>query len=372
MAIATQLRQPHINILILTGSPIVGRFRVPEQIDFVRIPGMIKLTNEEYRPLSIKIAAHHALDIRKNIITATAKTFRPQLFIVDKEPLGLKREVLPTLRWLRNHHPRTRTILGMRDVMDQAEVVKADWNQRGVYEALEELYSEIWIYGHKSFYDPVKEYAIPDSIRSKIHFTGYIPRRVISPREADRIRREHKPRPGEKLGGVTTGGGGDGYAVMDNYLTMIEQNLSPMDFKSIMVSGPFMPKKQRRALHSRARRRGIRFFYFYRKMEKLLAAADLVVSMGGYNTLCEILSQKRLTLVIPRETPRREQLIRAQAFHRQNILDFIPWPQLRPDILGARITALLSDPEPYQSVVADFRLTGLDVMNQRLGALQVN
>lgn len=372
MAIAAQLRQPHINILILTGSPIVGRFRVPEQIDFVRIPGMIKLTNEEYRPLSIKIDARHALDIRKNIITATAKTFRPQLFIVDKEPLGLKREVLPTLRWLRRQHPQTRTILGMRDVMDQADVVKKDWDQRGVYKALDQLYSEIWVYGHQHFYDPVAEYAMPSSIHSKIHFTGYIPRKVISPREADRVRREHRVGPREKLVVVTTGGGGDGYAVMDNFLTMAEQNLSEAKFKSIMVSGPFMPKKQRQALHSRARRRGIRFFYFYRKMEKLLAAADLVVSMGGYNTLCEILSQKRLTLVIPRETPRREQFIRAQAFHGQHLVDYIPWPQLRPEALGARISALLSNPEPYQSAVADFRLTGLDMMRQRLGALQVN
>ena len=127
---------------------------------------------------------------------------------MDKEPLGLKREVLPTLRWLRRQLPETRTILGLRDVMDQSEVVKKDWTQRGVYDALEQLYSEVWIYGHQHFYDPVKEYAIPESIKSKIHFTGYIPRKVISPREADRIRREHRLKPGEKLVVVTTGGGG--------------------------------------------------------------------------------------------------------------------------------------------------------------------
>ena len=108
MAIAAQLRAPKINILILTGSPIAGRFSFPEQIDFVRIPGMIKKTNEEYLPLSIKINAKHALDIRKNIITATAKTFQPHLFIVDKEPLGLKKEVLPTLQWLRRCQTQTR------------------------------------------------------------------------------------------------------------------------------------------------------------------------------------------------------------------------------------------------------------------------
>ena len=55
MAIASHLRGNRVNILILTGSPIAGRFSFPPQIDFVRIPGMIKMTNEEYLPLSIKI-----------------------------------------------------------------------------------------------------------------------------------------------------------------------------------------------------------------------------------------------------------------------------------------------------------------------------
>ena len=112
MAIAAHLCSRHTNILILTGSPIVGRFALPDQIDFVRIPGMIKKTNEEYLPLSIKINPQHALEIRKNLIKATAKTFQPQLFIVDKEPLGLKKEVLPTLKWLKRSLPSTRTILG--------------------------------------------------------------------------------------------------------------------------------------------------------------------------------------------------------------------------------------------------------------------
>ena len=47
MAIANHLRGTNTNILILTGSPIAGRFALPSQVDFVRIPGMIKKTNDE-------------------------------------------------------------------------------------------------------------------------------------------------------------------------------------------------------------------------------------------------------------------------------------------------------------------------------------
>jgi len=365
MAIATHLLGSRINILILTGSPIAGRFAFPEQIDFVRIPGMIKKTNDEYLPLSIKINARHALDIRKNIITATAKTFQPHLFIVDKEPLGLKKEVLPTLQWLRRCRPGTRAILGLRDIMDDAESVKKDWREKGVYQILEHLYSEIWIYGIQEFYDPISEYCISDSVSPKMRFTGYIPRKIPAKEAVKNLKKELSLKEDEKLVVVTTGGGGDGYGVMDAYLSMLE-SAGHLPFKSLLVTGPFMPKKKRNKVFKRARRLGARTYHFYRQMEKIFAAADVVVSMGGYNTLCEILSQGTLSLVIPRETPRKEQLIRAQTFQRQKLVDYIPWNEFKPDVLLTKILALLEKPQPYQDAISRFRLTGIETMRQRL------
>jgi len=370
MAIASQLCSEGINILILTGSPIAGRFAFPEQIDFVRIPGMIKKTNEEYRPLSIKINPRHALDIRKNIITATAKTFQPHLFIVDKEPLGLKKEVLPTLRWIRRCLPHARTILGLRDIMDDAETVRRDWWKKNVYENLDKLYSEIWIYGNQDFYDPVTEYAIPESVKRKMLFTGYIPRQMPSDREAGRIRRELRVEPDEKLIVVTTGGGGDGFKVMDTYLAMLEERPLDSGIKSVLVTGPFMPKQERKRLFKRARKVGAQTFLFYRRMEKLMAAADLVVSMGGYNTLSEVVSQGTLSLVIPRETPRTEQLIRAKAFKKQGLIDYIPWNDFSAPLLRTKIDHLLANPERYYDALSHFRFTGIDSMRRRIQAFR--
>ncbi len=366
MAIASHLLGPRINILILTGSPIAGRFSFGEGIDFVRIPGMIKKTNDEYLPMSIKINARHALDIRKNIITATAKTFQPHLFIVDKEPLGLKKEVLPTLQWLRRCRPDTRTILGLRDIMDDAETVKKDWREKKVYDHLEKLYSEIWIYGIQDFYDPIDEYEISDAISRKIHFTGYIPRKIPGKDAVNKIKKELGLKSPEKLVVVTTGGGGDGYRVMDTYLATLESFSNQPPFKSVLITGPFMPKEERRDIFKRARRLGVRTYHFYRQMEKIFSAADIVVSMGGYNTLCEILGQGTISLVIPRETPRQEQIIRARAFHRQNLVDYISWSDFSADRLGQKLFDLLENPKPYHEAISRFRLTGIETMQQRL------
>ncbi|WP_428567597.1 MAG: glycosyltransferase family protein [Solidesulfovibrio sp. DCME] len=369
MAIAGHLRQRGVNILILTGSPLAGRYETPDGVDFVRIPGMIKKTNEEYLPLSIKINARHALNIRRNIIVATAKAFQPHLFIVDKAPMGLRREVIPTLKWLKRRMPRTKTILGLRDIMDDAASTSREWAEKGVYDVLDRYYSEIWVYGDRGLYDPITEYAIPDSISRKMVFTGYIPRHVPSAQSMARVRREERLSPEEKLVVVTTGGGGDGYPLMDAYLGMLEAGGLPQH-RVVFVSGPFMPKSDREAVARRAGRLRARFYHFYRRMETLLGLADVVVTMGGYNTTCEILSLGKPCLVVPREVPRLEQRIRAEVLSAKGLIEFLPWDALTPATIGERLARLLDDPAPYKAAMASFPFTGLSVISRRVATFR--
>lgn len=366
MAIANHLHDSNTNVLILTGSPIAGRFPFPEQVDFVRIPGMIKKTNDDYQSLSIRIDQEQALSIRTNIILATAKTFRPNLFIVDKEPHGLKREVLPTLEWLKEHSPQTTTILGLRDILDDAKVIQKDWQEKQVYSTLEQLYDEIWVYGNQDIYDPVANYRIPASIQDNVTFTGYIPRKKLSPATRNRIRRQYRLLDEDTFVLVTTGGGGDGCEVLDHYLSMHDYFPTSLPLKSIIITGPFMPKAQREAIKNRAKRYGIKTLPFHPRLEELMKAADLVISMGGYNTICEILTQATPALIIPRETPRREQLIRATCLKERGLLDFIPWKAVTPQLLRERIFTMLQHHERYIQTIKSFELSGLDTMLARL------
>jgi predicted glycosyltransferase len=371
MAIASHLRSLSTNILILTGSPIAGRFSLPENVDFVRIPGMIKKTNDEYHALSIRINAEHALAIRKSIISATARSFQPDLFIVDKEPLGLKREVLPILRWFKKYHPRTRTVLGLRDIMDDRDTVRQDWQHKKVYRYLDELYSEIWVYGRQDIYDAVAEYDIPPSASAKLFFTGYLPRRVATDSRKRKTRKKFCIGDNEKMIVVTAGGGGDGFTMMDTYLGMHE-SLRPLDVQSIMITGPFMPREQRRLLARRAKPFKIKVLPFYSRMEEMFGAADLVVSMGGYNTMCEILSQATPCLIIPRETPRKEQLLRAQAFGKRQLIDYLPWQELNADRLHRKLTAMLDLLPAYRRKIATFKLDGIDFIKARIDHFKVS
>ena len=366
MAIANHLRDKNTNVLILTGSPLAGRFKFPEQVDFVRIPGMIKRTNDEYQSLSIRIDEKQALSIRTNIILATAQTFKPNLFIVDKEPLGLKKEVLPTLQWFKEQSPTTRTVLGLRDILDESSVIQKDWQEKNVYSYLDELYGEIWVYGNKEIYDPVEMYNIPASIQNRVKFTGYIPRKSLCNKTRLSVRKRYRLMEEDKFVLVTTGGGGDGFEVIDHFLDMHDYYPTSLPFKSMIITGPFMPKKVRESLKKRAQKFGIKTLPFHPRMEELIVAADLVISMGGYNTICEILTQQTPALIIPRESPRQEQLIRAKRLKSQGLLDFIPWTEVTPQNLRAKVFSLIKQQKMYADRINAFELSGLDTMLARL------
>jgi predicted glycosyltransferase len=165
---------------------------------------------------------------------------------------------------------------------------------------------------------------------------------------------------------VTTGGGGDGYPVMDAYLSMLEHQGSLVPYRSILITGPFMPISQRKEIFKRSKKLKIKVFHFYRQMEKILAAADLVISMGGYNTVCELMSQKTVSLLIPRDTPRLEQTLRAQCFAQRNLLDYIPWNRVSPELLHKKVDHLLQKPGVFQDGMSTFNMTGFDIMRQRI------
>ena len=97
-------------------------------------------------------------------------TFCLDLFIVDKEPLGLRGELQETLAIMKARG--TTLVLGLRDIMDEPTLLRREWKSRNLLPALEDFYDEIWVYGHEDFWDPLAEMDIPNSVRQKMTYTG--------------------------------------------------------------------------------------------------------------------------------------------------------------------------------------------------------
>lgn len=359
MAIANQLVAKHkgLSVLILSGSPIIGSFNFRARVDFVRIPGMIKLRNGEYTSLNLHISPDQTLSLRRDIIYHTAQAFDPDLFIVDKEPLGLQGEVLDTLELLKKRG--TSLVLGLRDVMDDPTLLAAEWARKKVVPALADLYDDIWIYGLGEIYDPLTGIDVPDRVRQKLIYTGFLRRRL--PRNTRLMRPEDLI--GEDYFLVTPGGGGDGEALVDWVLRTYESGSAP-SHPALVVFGPFMAPKSRGNFMKRIKRLDrVEAITFDTGFESILARAKGVVAMGGYNTFCEILSFDRPALIVPRTVPRREQAIRAEQASKLKLVQVLADDgDHDPKAMARALRALSKQPAP-SSVPIPGLLDGLEVID---------
>ncbi len=299
-------RYRQLSILILTGSPIIGSFDFKARVDFVRVPGVIKLRNGNYTSLKLHLDIEQTLAMRSSIIQHTADIFDPHIFLVDKEPLGLRGEVTETLAMLKGRG--TRLVLGLRDVMDEPKALTEEWERKNVYPALQELYDELWIYGLPEIFNPMTELPGMECLSDKVTFTGYLRRRLpAAPADAG----DHEL-PSEPYLLATTGGGGDGEGLIDWVLHAYEAT-PDLPHPILLVFGPFMNQDRRIAFQERAAKLPkVHAITFESRFERLMERAIGVVAMGGYNTFCEILSFGKPALIVPRTRPRKEQLLRAR------------------------------------------------------------
>ena len=356
-AIAHELvgRYKGITVLILSGSPVIGSFEFRARVDFVRIPGVIKLKDGSYTSLGLHIDLDQTLAIREAIIRKTAEAFAPDLFIVDKEPLGLQGEVKETLRMLRSRG--VINILGEREVIDDSKALKLEWGRKSALPAIKELYDEIWVYGPPDFYHPFEGLDVESEIENKIFYTGYLKRSWPDEEAASDLEQPYYL--------VTPGGGKDGEEMVDLVFDACLACPS-LDANVVFVLGPFMEEQKRAEFRKRAM--DIEQFTvldYHPKIESLIVGSSAMITMGGYNTFCEILSFDKPAIMIPRTEPRTEQLIRASRAMELGLIKMLEPENFNVSSLASLIGGLSSQSKPSANLLPGM-LDGMDNVCQRV------
>jgi predicted glycosyltransferase len=337
------------SVVIISGSPVIGSFEFGDGVDFIRVPGVVKLPNGDYTSLNLRLGLDEAVELRETIIRNAAALLKPDVIIVDKEPTGFRGELIATLEQAKARGARL--ILGIRDVMDEPALLVPEWERKGAVEAMERFYDEIWIYGLKEMYEPLIGLDLTVEVRQRMVYTGYLRREL--PREP------HQTRYPKLTNGpfvlVTTGGGGDGDELIDWVLSAYE-SASDLPLPALLVFGPFIARDRHLAFMERVKRLPqVAALMFDAKIEHLMQKASAIVAMGGYNTFCEILSLDKPALIVPRRTPRLEQAIRASCAQRLGLMHQLDDSAGRDPAVMAQALRLL----PAQAKPSDAFLPGL-------------
>ncbi|HEV2434976.1 MAG TPA: glycosyltransferase [Verrucomicrobiae bacterium] len=327
---------------------------MPPGTDCLTLPGLSKGLDGVCRPRYLDLPLKEVIAMRARAIRAALKRFQPDLLIVDNLPRGAYRELDPVLKLLKATG-RTRCVLGLRDVLDEPWSVHEAWFRWKNEQAIQEYYDAIWVYGDPAVYNMIEEYRFPASIASKIHFVGYLDQRrrraFITPEGSDPFEQLSLPTGGLIL--CLVGGGQDG----DRLAKAFSEAELPARSCGAIITGPFMPSEVYQQLARRAETHPrLHVLKFVSEPTTLIGRADRVVAMGGYNTVCEVLSFNKPALIVPRVGPRREQHIRAERFRQLGFIDTLNGTE----VTAQALTDWLSRDRPSPQIDGRLDLHGLD------------
>lgn len=353
IAAALVADDPSCDVLLLTGTPEATMLPLPPSTEVLTLPALAKDRLGQYSARVFDTPLDEILQLRAALIDTALSSFAPDLFIVDKVARGVGGELDQPLARLR-HIGRTRTVLGLRDVLDAPTVTRQDWKRDGCTAAIRDLYDAVWIYGDPAVYDTVLEYRFPQAVADKVTYTGYL----AGPRPGQLHTRfpgpSLLPAPEQPYVLCTVGGGQDGVELGRAFLTAV----LPSGHHGIVLTGPHMSARDRRELRRLADQRGeVTVHEFVSGAQEFIGRAAAAVSMGGYNSVCELLAAGCPTLLVPRIRPRSEQSVRAERLERAGVVDVLPAAALTAARLGAWLGTAVHAPALIHSGID---LDGLD------------
>ncbi|WP_196073218.1 glycosyltransferase family protein [Nakamurella alba] len=328
------------DILLLTGNPEATTLPLPDRTDVVTLPTVAKDKRGRYAARVMGSSLRRITAMRSGIIDAALRAFDPDVLVVDKAAGGVCGELEPVLARLRAAG-RTRTVLGLRDILDEPDVVHREWRDQRTVETITAFYDQVWVYGDRDVHDLTAEHPLVGAVGDRVVFTGY-----LGEGRADglrpRVRTEQRVRPpaGPYVLGLV-GGGQDGLAVAEAFAGA----RPPAGHSAVLVTGPYLPRRHRERLRALAAgRTDLQLLEFIPDADEFIAGAAAVVSMAGYNTVCELLQARVPALLVPRVIPRREQWIRAERLAARGACDLLDPALLTADTLTTWLATAVSRP----------------------------
>lgn len=328
-------------VLVATGSPRATAFQWQARCGKAVLPAILKQSDGTYRARDGERSLGNLLAERSAILCQSFRDFQPDVVLVDHAPLGVENELAPLIAVIEASRNRPLLALGMREIVDDVENVRKQWSASGADLAIQNAYDRVFVYGSDRFLTTATELGVDQLTdrfgQPKTSHVGYIAREGGSPlAESGRIL-------------VTVGGGGDGHILLRKFLRFLRDNKNlPWAFD--VVSGPLLSERRFAAIKDEIAdlRQDVELIRFDSALEKRLRAATGVISMAGYNTVMEILSAGRPALLVPRDRPRREQLIRAQRLATACRLHWCRSQELNDDVFMKFLGSLA---EPFVSPV---------------------
>ena len=329
------------DVILLNGGPPIDVIK-PSGIREINLPGIIMDEDfNELQPVDPRKRLEDVKKERKEILINLFKNEKPDLFIIELYPFGRKAfqfELDIILSGIRTGQlPGCPVICSLRDIL--VEKKDPDSYERRVVNILNNNFDALLVHSDPSLISLEETFDSIAKIDIPIIYTGFIAPEP-DPESGKRLRRNLRINDKEFLLVASAGGGKVGFNLLENTVRALALLETERPLHSFIFTGPFMDEEKFSLLKSLA---GIRTNVrrFTDDFLSYMKAADLSVSMAGYNTCMNILASRVSAIVYP-FSQNREQLIRSEKLAQLGVLEILN-DDLNPSDLADSIKIRISN-----------------------------
>ena len=330
----------HRVTLIAGGQPV--DVDLPEHVDLLRMP--VLYMDEKFTTLISGEAGKDVTEIqriRKEILFSTLARQQPDLFIVELYPFGrtiFGFELEPVLQAIRGgEFGNVKSVCSLRDIL--VEKKDPDAYEKRVLKALNARFDLLLVHSDPNLLPLDDTFTRVDDISIPVHYTGFITANS-PPNSGLKLRQDLGLLPAEKLIVASAGGGRSGFQLLKEVLKAYRLLRDSNPIKLEVFTGPFIADVEFERLQALATP-GIRIRKFTNRFLDYLYAADLSISLAGYNTCMNLLVTKVPALVCP-YSRQREQPMRVEKIKNLIPMEIISEADLNPVQLSNHIKQMLS------------------------------
>jgi len=339
----------HSVTLILGGPPV--DVTIPPHVHVVQLPGL--MMDQEYTrmfPVDPGLSLAETKRIRPEILLKLVEDTKPDVLLVELYPFGrggFHFELAPMLNAVRTGiHQPCPIVCSLRDILvekkNQPEYEKRVLDRLAPFDA-------VLVHGDPNIIRLDETFSRTADIRIPVLYTGYICEKAKS-NEIQQIKALMQLAPDEQLITVSAGGGSFGYRILEAAIKA-HASLESDRIRMQVFTGPYLDEKKYSTLNMLAAP-GAKVERFADNFPVWLAASDLSISMGGYNTTMNVVASGTPALIFPYSHD-REQGMRAERLAGLANLAVLSDSDLAPAGLAAKIRSMLGQPNQGHEIEID-------------------
>jgi predicted glycosyltransferase len=282
--------------------------------------------------------------IRASLIEAFVRAYQPHAFLVDYYPQGKAGELIGTIT---NAHD-TFNVLGLRGILGMAEETNSQVFNPEMERFLLAHYAAIHAYIDERVFRLEEYYDVPESLLKLIRYTGYVTRsRAMAKTEA---RSQVKVAQDARIVVASFGGGQGTEALWHALLNGLERIQQRFDL-AYFAAGPYLEDGAYERLQQRvAGHPGWTWARLLDPLPPWMAASDLFIGSGGYNTLAEVIAMNANALIIPRQLKEREQATHAARLAKLGMVRVTEQETMLQSDISILLETCLREPYPAGDV----------------------